>query len=464
MPRDLIQANRYRFFAVGALGTFMATLDGSIVNVALPTIAANLDVSVDLVSWVVLSYSLTLISLLLVYGTWTQRRGYPFAYKFGFILFTAGSLICAVAPSIYLLILGRVVQGAGSAMFAALGPGMVTAVFPKEERGKGIGMMVMMVSAGLMTGPPLGGLMLGVWSWRLIFLINLPVGVIGLFFVFRYFGLLAKRVHEKKLRLTAAVVLSFSMVLAVFTMKMINRWSLSDPRIWGLAAVSLAGLILFLRIESMPDMAMIGLGVFRNRRFTTAIAAQLAHFTSQSGVMILIPFYLERVKGLAPREVGLYLVILPILMFVLAPLAGRLSDRIGFRALTSAGLATEALGMFLLSKYGLETSPALIIVSLVIIGVGVGSFASPNSSALMGSVTRDQRAITSSILATNRNIGLATGVALGTTLFAFFESRSGEAADGALAFLAGFQPVTYVAVGFALAGALLCLTRPARSG
>ena len=152
---NVIQQNRYKFFTVGAIGTFMGTLNGSILNVALPTIADDLQCTVDVVAWVVLSYTLTLVSLLLIFGAWTERKGYDFAYKFGFSFFIVGSLLCIMSWSIYSLVFGRVIQAIGASMFQAVGTGMVTEVFPERERGKGIGMMVMMVSAGLMMGPPL---------------------------------------------------------------------------------------------------------------------------------------------------------------------------------------------------------------------------------------------------------------------------------------------------------------------
>ncbi|RME22861.1 MAG: MFS transporter, partial [Candidatus Zixiibacteriota bacterium] len=429
MTATPLPAHRYKLFTVAAIGTFMATLDGSIVNVALPTIADALHASVDLVAWVVLAYSLTLIALMLVFGSWVQHRGYYFGYRFGYTFFLLGSLACSLAPNIYALIAGRVLQATGTAMFAAIGPGMITTIFPAEERGKGLGLMVMMVSAGFMTGPPLGGFMLGIWPWSSIFLINLPVGVIGLWMVRRYFATFEQETREGKPRLLAASAMSLSLLAAVFAVKMINRWSLSDWRVWTLAAFSLVMLIVFLKLEANPDTAMIGLGIFKNRRFTIAISAQQAHFVSVAAVLILLPFYLERVQGLVPRQVGLYLVILPVLMLIIAPLAGRLSDRIGYRFLTSAGMATMGVGVYLFTHFGAHTSMSYVVFSLFVLGCGVGMFSTPNSSALMGSVTEAQRAVTSSILATNRNIGQSMGVALSTAVFSYFKLRapSGDA-------------------------------------
>lgn len=453
---------KYKLFAVGAIGTFMATLDGSIVNVALPTIAESLGASVDAVSWVVLSYTLTLIALMLVFGAWVQRRGYAFGYRFGYVFFMLGSLTCSFAPDIYLLVSGRIIQAVGTAMFAAIGPGMITTVFPPAERGKGLGLMVMMVSAGFMTGPPLGGLMLSVWPWQSIFLINIPVAFFGLWMVHRYFGQLKQKLSSGSPRVAAASAMSISLLAAVIAMKMIGRWSMSDIRIWMLAFVSVTALIIFLRFESQPEKSMIGLSIFKNRHFMTAIAAQQALFISASSLMILLPFYLERVQGLAPKEVGLYLVILPLSMFVLAPLTGWLSDRVGYRLLTSFGMASLGFAIYLIGQFGVSTSQSEIIVSFILFGIGIGSFGTPNSSALMGSVDKSLRAVTSSILATGRNIGQAVGVALSTALFSYYEIQHSNIGNEQDLFVAAFQPVARAALFVAAIGLIICLTRATR--
>lgn len=464
MTDDIVQANKYKLFAVGALGTFMATLDGSIVNVALPTIATSLGASVDLVSWVVLSYSMTMIALMLVYGAWVQRKGYSFGYRYGYILFITGSLMCALSNDIYFLIASRVIQASGTAMFAAIGPGMVTTVFPPNERGKGIGLMVMMVSAGFMAGPTLGGLMLGIWPWHSIFLINIPIGLVGMVLVIRYFKLLKPKGEDKKVPIYGAAALSTSLVSAILAVKLVNQWSISDPRIWGLGVLAIVSLAVAFKFESSKATAMLGLDIFKNHRFTGAIAAQQAHFIGLSGVLVLVPFYLERVKGMVPQQVGLFLVILPILMFLLAPLMGSLSDKIGYRIPTTFGMLAVSLGLFLISGFDVQSSSGYIVLSLIVLGVGVGSFSTPNSSALMGSVNEGQRSVTSSVLATNRNIGMSVGVALSTALFSFFETQNHHLADERLIFVSGFKPVIFVSMGFALLGVLLCITRAKQGG
>ncbi len=463
MPDKSTPDNKYKLFAVGALGTLMATFEGSILNVALPTISDELDVSIDTVAWVVLAYTLTVISLMLVFGAWTQRKGYAFSYMFGYAFFVSGSLVCALSGDIYMLVFGRVVQATGSAMFAALGPALVTTVFPREERGKGLGIMVMMVSAGFMAGPPVGGLMLSIWPWNSIFLLVIPFGVVGIVLARRYFPSLPPEGERRRVVLLGPILMSASLVTAVYGLTGVSYAAVSEPRVWGFLVVSAVCLIAFLVFESKPDRALIGLAIFRNRRFVTSIAAQLTMFVAFSGVMVLVPFFLERVKGLEPREVGLYLVIMPIMMFIFSPLAGKLSDRIGFRLLTSFGMAIIGLGLYLMTSLDLATEGWYIVMALALLGAGAGVFGSPNTSALMGSVLPEQRPVASAILATNRNIGMSVGVALATASFAYYQTQNAALADDRAIFVASYQPVVLLAMGAATIGLIVCLTRGGRS-
>ena len=457
-----VYQNKYKLFTVGAIGTFMATLDGSILNVALPTISEYLNISIDLVAWLVLAYSLTLISLMLAFGAWAGRRGYSFAYRFGFVLFILGSTSCALSQGIYTLIASRVLQASGSAMFAAVGPGMVTTIFPPNERGKGLGLIVMMVSAGFMIGPPLGGFLLSIWPWQALFLINVPIGFVGLYMTYKYFSLMPAPRTEQKIHIKGVVCITLALVLGTLTLSLINDFHISDVRIWGTALLSVLSFVAFLRYESDVSTALIGLDIFRNRQFTSAIGAMVFLYIATSGVLLLVPFYLQQIKLFLPRQVGMFLIILPIMMFIMAPFSGRLSDRIGYRLLTSAGVLILGLGLLQLAGLQVDSTNWYIIISLVVVGAGVGIFSTPNSSALMGAVSEQQRAVTSGILATTRNIGMSVGVALTTSLFSYFQAQKSDGLSEEIAFIRSYHRVIYIAVGFAVVSLLFSLTRQNR--
>jgi EmrB/QacA subfamily drug resistance transporter len=454
-----IEQHRYKLFTVGAIGTFMGTLDGSILNVALPTLADSFGCDIHIVAWVTLAYMLTLISFMMVFGAWTERKGYGFAYRFAYVFFTAGSLLAALSSSIWMLVGARVVQALGASMFQAVGTGMVTTVFPPEERGKGIGLMVMMVSAGLMTGPLIGGLLLSAFPWQSIFVINIPIGLVGLGLTLRYFRNLPAPRPGRKLRLAGAACLSVFLGAGMMALTQISEGGAESVRVLGLGALALAGLAGFVRFESDPDRALIGVRSFRNRQFSISLAAMVTMFVAMSGTLVLIPFYLERVQGLDPGAVGLYLMVLPVMMFIFAPLSGRLSDRIGYRALTTFGVLSMLLGLYLLGRIGIDTTAARVIAGLAAVGCGVGIFNTPNSSAFMGAAGADQRAVASGLLSATRNIGMAAGIALATSLFAWFELRYGGQGSDPQVFVRSFRQVLHVELAIGAVAVPLCLFR-----
>jgi MFS family permease len=358
-----------------------------------------------------------------------------------------------------MLIGARVVQALGASMFQAVGAGMVTTIFPPEERGKGIGLMVMMVSAGLMTGPLIGGLLLSAFPWPSIFVINVPIGLVGLGLTLRYFRNLPVPRSGRKLRLAGAACLSVFLGAGMMALTQISDGGFESVRVLGLGALALAGLAGFARFESDPERALIGIGSFRNRQFTVSLAAMVVMFIAMSGTLVLIPFYLERVKGLDPGAVGLYLIVLPVMMFIFAPLSGRLSDRIGFRALTTTGVLSMLLGLYLLGGIGVDTSGPYVLAGLLAVGAGVGIFNTPNSSAFMGSAGPEQRAVASGLLSATRNIGMAAGIALATSLFAWFEHRNGGQGTDPEVFVRSFRHVLHLELIVGLVAVPLCLFR-----
>lgn len=436
----------------------MGTLDGSILNVALPTIAADLNCRIDQVAWVVMAYAATLVALMMVFGAWAQRRGYPFAYKFGYAAFLAGSVICLLSQDINMLIGGRVVQAVGAAMFQAVGIGLVTEVFPPEERGKGIGTMVMMVSAGLMAGPPIGGFLLQYFPWQAIFIINLPIGILALVLCQLFFRHFPMPDSAARLHLAGAAALAIALLTAMLGLSFIDEYPLMSVHVGGSWAVMIVAATLFVRWEAQSERALIGLDIFHNAEFSLRLVAALLMFTALAGSLVLLPFFLQDVKGLSPQTLGFYLMILPVTMFITARLAGRLSDRFGYRILTTGGLLLVALGFSLFQWFELSTPPWYIASSLVLIGLGVGLFGTPNASAVMGSIAPQQRATASGIVSTTRNLGMAIGIAVSTGLFAFLQNRI-PISDGVETFLTPFHQVALLSIAAAFAGAVICLTR-----
>ncbi len=451
----------YVYFGVGAVGTFMATLDGSIVNVALPEIARDFGLAIDDVAWVVLAYSLTLISLLLLFGAWVQRRGYRFGYLFGFSWVTIGSTVCSLAPSVEVLVVGRSVQAIGTAMFAAIGPGLVTTVFPENQRGKGLGLMVMMVSLGFVTGFPLGGFLTSIAHWSVIFWINIPIGLIGIFATTRVFRDFPLPEARSKMPLASGISVALGLVLTTVGITNIADFGLLALEVWLPFVAAAVAFASFGWLQKQPDQVLVGPGMTNNPRFLVSLGAATCQFMATSGVLVLMPFYLSEIRLLPQMQVGLYLLSIPLTMLVSAPLAGTLSDKLGVRGLSLTGMVVVIAALGLLSQLAVTTPGWYVITSFVVLGIGVGLFSTPNSSAIMGAVGEEDRAVSSGILATNRNLGMSFGVALATTLFGYLETRNAGLGSEAFVFLASYQPVLYTAIGLALVGLVLVALRPA---
>jgi len=246
----------------------------------------------------------------------------------------------------------------------------------------------------------------------------------------------------------------------MLALSLLESYSLSDFRILGLAFISVISMILFYRFESNPDTALIGTELFKNRQFTTALIAAILMFVAMSGAVVLLPFYLERVKDFEPQTVGIFLMIFPIIMFIVAPLSGKLSDKIGSRLLTTIGMILLAVGLYLLSYLDMDTTNRYIVISIIIISSGVAIFNTPNSSAMMGSVDKTRRAVISGLISTSRNIGMALGVAIATSLFAYFQTHLVSSIENeSINFVDAYQPVVKVTIIIALIAVPFCFIR-----
>ncbi len=442
-------------FITAAMGTFMATLDGSIVSVALPSIAESLHAPVDDVAWVMLAYTLTLISLMIVFGAWIDRRGFRFGYHLGFTFFLAGSVACSLSTSLWMLVAGRVVQGIGTAIFAGVGPGMVATIFPEEKRGKGIGLMIMTVSAGFSMGYPLGGMLIKFFPWQSLFLVNVPIAIAGFVMVEKFLGHFKPKENPKPLPLGSAFAIAVALVSFTYALTLIDKGRGGVPFIVGLMLLSLVSAFLFIRLESDEKNALLGLALFSRPRFRLALLSQTTQFVGTAGAFFLLPFYFRQVRGFDAMSTGLYLLMVPVGMFISAPLAGKLTDKVGARMPVLIGVTLTLVGLGLMFSFEQETAGWFLVVTLLLLGFGAGGFGTPNATEMMSSVEPSKRAAASSILATNRNIGFAVGIALASGLFALVNGRVPAAQISFSHYHAGITPVlifslSVVGIGFVL--------------
>jgi EmrB/QacA subfamily drug resistance transporter len=402
--------------AVG-MGIFLSTIDGSIVNVALPTLEQAFDTRFAVVQWVVLAYLLAITTLMLTVGRLADMRGKKPIYAAGFVVFTIGSVLCGLAPTIYWLIGFRVLQAIGAAMILALGMAIITEAFPRHERGRALGISGSIVSIGIILGPTLGGLLIDALSWHWIFFVNLPVGIVGTLLALRYVPDVRPS-GDQRFDFLGAVTLFFGLLALLFALTLGQEWGFDDGRVWLLLGSFVLFVALFVAVELRAPQPMIELRLFASRLLTVNLLTGLATFIAISGTLILMPFYLEAVLGYPPRQVGLLLAAVPIGLGIAAPISGSLSDRFGSRPITVIGLVLLIGGYYALSTLTTVTSAAGFVLRFLPLGVGMGIFQSPNNSAIMGEAPQGRLGIVSGLLAVTRTLGQTAGIALIGALWA----------------------------------------------
>jgi EmrB/QacA subfamily drug resistance transporter len=404
-------SRKWYVMAAAAMGIFLATIDGSIVNIALPTLVDSFDATFATVEWVVLAYMLSMAALLLSVGRLADMKGKKLIYTAGFVVFTAGSVLCGLSPTIHWLIGARVLQGTGAAMILALGMAIVTEAFPPAERGKALGISGAMASLGIVTGPTLGGLLLSALSWHWIFFVNLPIGILGTLMVIRFVPS-TRPPGGERFDFGGGLTLLAGLLALLLGLSLSQQSGFTNPVVLGLLAASAGSVLLFVRIEGRVVHPMVDLQLFRNRLFSISLVTGLITFIAMAGTTILMPFYLQGVLGFDTRQAGLLLAVVPVIAGLTAPLAGTLSDLLGVRPMTMVGLALLLAGFLAVSTLGARTTALGYALRFIPVGLGLGIFQSPNNSAIMGAAPRERMGIVSGMLALTRTLGQTTGIAL----------------------------------------------------
>lgn len=399
----------------------MTPLDGSIVTVAIPSIASSIKIGLEAAVWIPLAYLLLLTVLLINVGRLADLKGRKRFYTVGFIIFTVGSALCGASVTDLQLVVFRAMQGIGAAFVAANSAAIVTDSFPRWERGKALGINTMAVYMGLMAGPVIGGILVQNYGWRSIFYVNVPIGMLVV-------ALTTLKLREKARSNQMGVGFDFAggttlsialaSLLVVLTLGGTFGW-VSAPT---LALLVLSGVmfILFLRVESgFVRYPTFDLSLFtRNRLFAAANTSAFLSYVAVNGVTLMISIYLQSIQGLGPQAAGLYLIAQSTAMALLSPVSGWLSDRFGSRLLSSLGMFLVTLGLYLFSQLNAVSSALDVISRLVLVGVGFGLFSSPNTSAVMGSVRQMKLGVAAGTLGTMRFMGQSIGVALLGTVMA----------------------------------------------
>jgi EmrB/QacA subfamily drug resistance transporter len=412
-------------FLVSA-GVFMSTMDSSMLNVALPVLMKVFASSLAATEWVVLVYLLTITVSLLFWGYFSNTIGQGKLYWRGVLIFTLGSLLCTLAPSIGTLIVFRLVQATGASMMMAMGPALIKSSYPPEKLGQGLGLIGIATSLGLMSGPVISGLLLRWAHWRFIFLVTVPVGL----FLYIAGGRLLRnlgrpdtetinRVQPHPFDRAGGLFYVMAVILTVLPLSHATTTCCQGD---GMRVVKMVLPALFWMLfvwwELRCPRPLLPVRLFASRFYAVAMICAMFSFVVLFFVLLLMPFYLSKVRGYPPDQVGWFMMSVPLCVFFVAPLAGHLHDRIGARIIATLGLALCLVSLVLLTHLEMGTSPSFIVAALALLGFGQPMFHAPNSASALSGVPHEKSGITASLLATSRNMGMLFGTALAGFIFA----------------------------------------------
>ena len=399
------------WLAVGTvcIGAFMGQLDASIVTLAFPTLEHSFHATLSGVQWVGLTYLLVLVGLVAAVGRFADMIGRKLLYTYGFAVFIVGSALCAAAPSLVVLDLSRVVQGVGAAMLQANSVAIIAASVPADRLGRAIGLQGTAQALGLSLGPAVGGLLIAVGGWRLIFLINVPLGLVG--------GVLGWLLIPRSRHLSERVrfdwlglglfLPSVCLVLIAVSFGNERGWLAPVTMIEFVAAAGL--MVAFVGRERRTAAPMIDPRMFARRAFSSGIASGLLSYLVMFGALFMFPFFLENARHMSSSSTGLMVTAMPLALAVVAPLAGRMADRLGARSLTSAGMLIAAAALAAMAIA--HNNGSVLAVELACLGVGLGLFMPPNSAGIMASVPPAQSGMASGVLNLTRGLGTSVGLA-----------------------------------------------------
>ncbi len=475
---------------IASVGVFLATLDSTIVSVALPVISSDLQLTYSEALWVQAAYLLIVTVLLIPVARWSERRGPYLVYWVGNLLFGLFSIMVALSFNGLFLIAARVLQGAGGALVITTSAAIVAAAFPPEERGRALGLNMMGSTIGQTLGPALGGLIVTHLSWPWIFLIKVPVVGITLIAGWNLLGAERRdmaagtnergRQHNRastsapgsqqnRIDIRGAALLGVLLSALFVPLIFSPIWGWNSWRTIGPLASVIVFAAIFVYVEGRTQDPILDLGLFKHSRvFTAANTASVLFMAASYGVTIFTAVFLQVVQGRSAQTAGFLLLTQPAIMTIITPLAGRLSDRLGSRGLSAFGMLVAAAGTGQLALFSVETPTWRVAVALVTLGIGLSIFSSPNFSAIMGSVDRSKLEVASGMFTTSRFCGMGVSIAI---LGAIAASKLGPEGgrvillgtsagiENAQAFNTGYQEAMLAGTGFALLAALVSLVR-----
>jgi EmrB/QacA subfamily drug resistance transporter len=400
---------KWTVLTVTTVGIFMATLDSSIVVVGLPQVVAELNTDIVHGVWIITIYRLMICILLVGLGRVADIYGRVRLYNMGFAVFTIGSLLSGLSFSADQLLISRLVQGTGAALLFVNSVAIVTDAFSGPELGKGIGINQVAINAGTITGYVLSGIVIGLFTWRAIFLVNVPIGIFGTYWSRKRLKELSRPAVGAKFDAVGAISFSGSITLILLGLTIAG---ITDPLSLSLITLGVVGMLTFVLVERRNAHPLMNLKLFKIRLFTAGNMSNLLSGLAFAALAFIMSLYFQLVRGYSPVDTGIALIPVDATLVFVGPVSGWLSDKWGARGLSTLGLIIASVGLFQLSGISTNTSYSQILISLAIIGLGIGLFRSPNASSVMGSVPAQQRGVASGIRSTMINTSIVASIPL----------------------------------------------------
>ncbi|MCX8192849.1 MAG: MFS transporter [Nitrososphaeria archaeon] len=398
---------RWSVLTVTTVGIFMASLDASLLVVGLPVVIAELGADLATGSWIITIYRLALTIFLVPIGKLSDMYGRVKLYSLGYFIFAITSLLCSLAPNVYQLLIFRLFQGVGASLMFVNSMAIVTDTFAGRGLGAGIGINQMAINAGTILGYTLSGIVISLYGWRALFLLNVPIGIFGGIWAKKRLKDIDPQIRVEKFDFKGAIILSTALILLMLSL---TSGPIYSSTTLFLILSSLLLFVFFIFIERKTDHPMVDFKLFTNKAFTIGNISNLLNGVSFASLAFLISIYLEVVAGLSPLQAGLNLIPLDLTLILTGPISGWISDKIGTRILCTTGLLITGVALIILSNISDKLNLNLIFTGLFLAGLGVGLFRSPNASSVMSSVPSNERGVAAGIRSTVINTSIALSI------------------------------------------------------
>lgn len=410
---------RISILIIACMSSFITPFMGSSINVALPIMGKELSISASLLAWIVTSYLLSISIFLLPSGKIADIYGRKKIFLSGLIIYSFSSFLLSLFRDPYIIIFFRVIQGIGAAMIFGMGIAILTEVFPPHERGKAFGINSASVYTGLSLGPFLGGILTKEFGWRSIFIFNSIFSFITAIYLILSFKMEFKNLVKEKFDIKGAIIYGASLLFLIYGLSI-----LPSKKGIILFLTGILGMILFINFENKNEYPILNVNLLRkNLVFSFSNLATFINYTSTAGVILLLSLYLQYIKDINPRDTGIILLAQPFFMALVSPFAGRISDKINPGIVASFGMFLTFLSLLLFIFLSRDTEILFIILNLILLGFGLGMFASPNTNAVMSSIDKKFYGVGAGMLATMRVLGQMFSMAIVTMILTIFVGK-----------------------------------------